>query len=382
MEIILNIPEDEKKYKIEFFDKGTKFIVNEEGKKKIIRTKEGETYKSALERMKINSNNFYFLKQGSMLQGEDLQKRISIKGEKEVHLLAYKTDGFSDENDDEITPNQNGENKEQILDYKNEKIYKPKESIIVENEDKDISRGSKGSLYGRDKRNFIIKSNLVLIAELCAIMLFLWIGVIYGMNKPFIKSVSSILGTFIPIVLVLSLMSPVPIFFKGSEMNWLISSIYIIIYIPSIIFLCFLLTNFTNLRCIIEVLFLFYFDFVVTEIYLFIFDSLSIWWMIIPHSISNAIVINVNYFLWGHSIREVINISIIAFVFILYLLVCICWIKDYNNYVQRAIATSYGIFFPLGILLYSIANGKEFFSQFFGCKCCDHCYDCCEYCDF
>ena len=177
-------------------------------------------------------------------------------------------------------------------------------------------------------------------------------------------------------------MSPIPVFFEYSKMNWLMLSIFIIIYIPSIIFLCFLLTNFTNLRCIIEVLFLFYIDFVITELYLYIFDSLSIWWMIIPHSISNGIVLNVNYFLWGHSIREVINISIIAFVFILYLLVCIFWIEDYNNYIQRAIATSYGVFFPLGMLLYCIASIREFFSQFFGWKCCENCYDCCEYCDF
>lgn len=81
-EIITNNPEDEKKYKIDLYDNDSqpKLIVNIEGKKIITRAKKGDTYKSVFERMKINFNNFFFLKQGSALQSEDLERRLSIKG--------------------------------------------------------------------------------------------------------------------------------------------------------------------------------------------------------------------------------------------------------------------------------------------------------------
>ena len=279
------------------------------------------------------------------------------------------------------------ENKEQIPndknDLNNEKIYKPNENDIDEdkvktdideNNDKDDSMCSNGSLSERDKRNFIIKAILILIVELCIIMLFLRIGFICDMNKPFIKSLGSMLGTFIPIVLILSLMSPVYILLD--EMNWFISSIYIIIYIPSIIFLCFLLTNFTSLKCIIEVFLLFLLDFIVMEIYLFIFDSLSVFLAIIPYSIIDTIIVIIYYFLWGDSTREVINISIIAFVFILYLLVCIFWVEEDDSYVRRAIAISYGIFLPLGILIYGIICIREIFRECCGCCECECCDDC------
>ena len=230
-EIISNNPEDEKNYKIDLYDNDSqpKLIVNIEGKKIITRAKKGDTYKSVFERMKINFKNFFFLKQGSALQSEDLERRLSIKGEKEVNLLGYKAGDINDENEGEIKPNENGENKETVLnmnenkkqipndknDLNNEKIYKPNENDIEEdkvktnideNNDKDGSMGSNGSLSERDKRNFIIKAILILIVELCTIMLFLWIGFICDINKSFIKSLGSMLSTFIPIVLILSLL--------------------------------------------------------------------------------------------------------------------------------------------------------------------------------
>ena len=59
-EAISNFPEDYKKYKIILYDNEPNVIVNIKGKKIISRAKKGDTYKSILERMKINFKNLFF----------------------------------------------------------------------------------------------------------------------------------------------------------------------------------------------------------------------------------------------------------------------------------------------------------------------------------
>ena len=66
----------------------------------------------------------------------------------------------------------------------------------------------------------------------------------------------------------MGLMLPWPIFGGKYDFGCCLSFIYILLYEFSITFLCYLLTNFTDYKYILSVLFLFLLDFVILEVYL------------------------------------------------------------------------------------------------------------------
>ena len=200
-----------------------------------------------------------------------------------------------------------------------------------------------------------------LIIQLCIIITLFWLGYALDINKAFIKNIGTILGTFIPTIMFISLISfhyfmnyfyPDNIFCRFDFDEIFINTI-IFLNTVFITFYCFLLTEFISFKYILTVLFIFLFNFILIEIYYII--KLHLYMMILPHLIINTIIEVLFYYIWIKDSSIIINISIILFVSILYMIIMNCIILEVEALILNGLAfLNLGIFVPLGALLYFI----------------------------
>ena len=108
----------------------------------------------------------------------------------------------------------------------------------------------------------------------------------------------------------------------------------------------------------------------------------------ITNIITNIITVILYYYLWIENVRIIINISIIAFVFILYMSIIFFFtIDDYEDKksnIQLTICFCYGIFFIITAIFFLIAfvivKIREYYDYHDCCECCECCH-CCGYCE-
>ena len=108
----------------------------------------------------------------------------------------------------------------------------------------------------------------------------------------------------------------------------------------------------------------------------------------ITNIITNTITVILYYYLWIENVRIIINISIIAFVFILYMSIIFFFtIDDYEDNksnIQLTICFCYGIFFIITAIFFLIAfvivKIREYYDYHDCCECCECCH-CCGYCE-
>ena len=425
-------PGEDQKYEIKFYDdpdKLYKVVLDIEGNKKVVRAKKGDSLMGIFQKAKINFQNFFFVKGGDKVGEQDYGNRLSILTDKydnenkEINLLGYKNE-FSEENDNNqdnndlinkdnsnnINKNENtncsnekilnindSQNEKICNDNSNEKIYKEdnsKEKPSDEKEDNkvnvnnDRTKSDKEHFTEEDIIKILQKIYLYLIIEIGIIIVLVWLGCFFHINEAFIKSIGTILGTFIPVTVVMGVMLPWPIIFDKYDFGCCLSFIYILLYEFSITFLCYLLTNFTDYKYILSVLFLFLLDFVILEVYLPLFKSTNVLGMMITNIITNTITVILYYYLWIENVRIIINISIIAFVFILYMSIIFFFtIDDYEDNksnIQLTICFCYGIFFIITaiylLIAFVIVQIREYYNYHDCCECCECCH-CCGYCE-
>ena len=376
-------------------DKIVKVIVNYEGNVKEIKAKKDEdSLFNIFGKMKLNIEKMFFVGGGEAIQKKDLKKNIkdlnNIDNEEgELNFLAYNVDEDDDNaekiednkkediNNDKTNNNNIDNSNEQIsINNLNEKLLdvnNPNDKILNVNNsnDKILNVGGpndkildvKGDKEKKEKKirnvsvvsnkHFLTKTFLVLKIEFFLIMGLTWLGCYFNINEAFIKSKGAMLGTFIPSLILMSLYAYSLIFDKDNPkklgQNKLRFSICLIAYILCITFFCFLLTNFTQNKYIMMVLFLIIVDYLLLEIYhSFILTNEYFLLTFVPLIIANAILIVMYSFIWIEGTRVIVNISIISFSAILYIIIINYVMRTYEEeeYLFGVYTFNYGIFLP------------------------------------
>ena len=256
-----------------------------------------------------------------------------------------------------IEDRNNNRNKNEEHNNYNHNESNYNENLLNENKNNEIDD------YTRE--DFKI-TYIVLIIQLGIIITLFWLGYAFDINEAFIKNIWTILGTFIPTIIVLSIIVDVFILRCIDNDHYIWEIIFVILYTAFMIFYCFLLTEFTSFKYILSVLFIFLFNYIVMELYFI--KTANIYLMILPHLLTNSIILILFYYIWIKNINIIINMSIILFVFILYMVVMnIIIIKTGNFEIdKKVLLLNYVIFAPLGFLLYVIYISFEYCYQ----KCC------------
>ena len=434
---------DGNKCKIIIFDDATKkeginVVVNKGGgEKKIVRAKKGEKMSSIFTKLKVNIKNMLFLKSGNLV--EDFNQRVSDlanrqdKEDKMVQLVAIDNADNND-NDDQIQNNTGANASNQINEKKdpdkkidttnekidipieknnitNEKIYIPNEKIAEdnlkdnlideeqneekkENEDKPAENRVIYIVPDETIRKYIRNSLLFIILEYCFIILFVWLGCTFNINDKFNSSLGTMLGTFIPVTLVGSIMSPIiNHVIDESEFSYIGQSIYFIFYFAFISFYCFLLSYFTDYKFIIWILIAFAINYALLFIYtLFLNFRFKV---VFPALLLlNALIAIITYFfILDMTITNIINASAVLLSFVIYNIISIFCavfffkldnvteleVKNWKS-IYLAMIISYGIFFPLPLLFALICVAVIYIKDSCSSDCCD-CYYCCDCCD-
>ena len=366
-------------FQMQFFDdpeKIVKVIIHYQGDTKEINAKrEQDSLFNIFDRLKFNIQKMFLIEGGEAIQKEDLNKRLndlkSIGDEEgELNVLAYKMeDGFEQNDDnkndidnDEIKNNNINNNSELLINNSNdknsnEKIYidnNSNEKILNSNKDKKEIR----YVSVINNKHFFTKTFLTSKIEFSLIMSFTWLGCYLNINKVLNNS-SATFWIFYPVSIVISSLSIFFIVYFELEIDkktkvFLISNI---LYIPYMIFFCLILTQYIESKYILMVLSLIIVNFLLLEIYhSFILSNEYLFLTFLPLLIANALIIILYAFLWIDEIRQLIIISIISFVIILYIIIISYQMKEFEEeeYMFGVFALSYGVFALLIFLFFAI----------------------------
>ena len=333
-------------FQMQFFDdpeKIVKVIIHYQGDTKEINAKrEQDSLFTIFGKLKFNIQEKFFIGGGEAIQKEDLNKRLndlqSIENEEgNLNVLAFKIEDGFEQNDDnkndidnEETKNNNTNNNSELLinnsndKNSNEKIYienNSNEKILNPNEDKKTIR----YISVINNKHFFTKTFLTSKIEFSLIMAFTWLGCYLNINKIFINNSRATFWIYGLILLVRYCFSfglighfIQEIEKKKSKFFWITN----IFYIPSMVFDCLLLTEDIESKYILMVLSLIIVNFLLLEIYhSFILSNEYLFLTFLPLLIANILLIILYTFLWINEIRQLIIISIISFVNILYIII-------------------------------------------------------------
>ena len=219
-----------------------------------------------------------------------------------------------------------------------------------------FSQGLSDFIYRFDsKEKMLLKSSLLLLIQFLIIFLFTLLGFIYKVNKAFIKSNGAMWGTFIPTTLLILFMCYSILCCRKSESPLLY--IYLFLYIPCIIFYCFLLSDYTkyiNIICGLTLFILYILSFITTIV---IFGKISYIAFAVLSSIITIITLVIFHFKWIGNGLVTFKISTVGISEIIYisLVTCITIEKlEIENFVIETIIFNLAIFSPLALAVFII----------------------------
>ena len=332
------------KFKIKLIDDNDKLykvVVNYQNDKKVIKLKKGDKLKKIFDYIKKNTKS-YFLKDADVLTSDDFERRFSQvansidKESKQMSLIAY--DKEDEDEDEEQIKEEDTQDKSKAEEINNPIVVNNINNEPIANENNNlVERDSISNDIGEQvKIGQNLRRYLLITIQFIIIIIFVWIGCILGINEAFTKSVGTMLGTFIPVIVVLGGMSVLLIpFYDEDDVEFFIKIIYLVIYTFSITFLCFLLTKFTDFKYIVGEIFIFLSNMIVMTIYSFSISSVDLTCFLntLPYLIEliiNTIIIVLYYFLMSKNAKIIINMSIISLAFLIYIAIINCVIEGNN----------------------------------------------------
>ena len=284
---------------------------------------------------------------------------------------------------DKIFENSN----EKILNVEsnNEKLLKSEEKKVdnFETDKKDPDdinenqRNSSIHSYEENEVN-IKKVYLIFMLQIILIGVFSWLGCYNRLEKIFNASTSTMLWTFIPTLIFIFIVTIIYVIVYGDDEDCSCFVIFNILFVPLMTFYCFLLTDYTTIGFILIQLFIILLDVLIMLLNAIIFKySKGYWQNFIFPLIANAIVIPLACLFFKISkISEIVNISIISFSCIIYLIIIYAIIRGEDKSVIMALmAFNYGIFAPGAFITAGILY-LVFSLIALGCEC-----FCGNYCD-
>ena len=237
------------KFKIKLIDDNDKLykvVVNYQNDKKVIKLKKGDKLKKIFDYIKKNTKS-YFLKDADVLTSDDFERRFSQvansidKESKQMSLIAY--DKEDEDEDEEQIKEEDTQDKSKAEEINNPIVVNNINNEPIVNENNNlVERDSISNDIGEQvKIGQNLRRYLLITIQFIIIIIFVWIGCILGINEAFTKSVGTMLGTFIPVIVVLGGMSVLLIpFYDEDDVEFFIKIIYLVIYTFSITFLWFL----------------------------------------------------------------------------------------------------------------------------------------------
>ena len=419
---------NEQKVEILVFDDPDKegtIKITYDGKDNIIRFNKDEKISNVIgqfvSKFRINMQKVFFLYGGGTISKDDLEKTFTQvthnvdSDNKVINLLAYNRESTLSEgsgSDDEKEENNNKNetkndnkgdvetqklfinnekifenNNEKILnvDNNNEKICKS-ESLKKDEEEPDEEKEHirKSSIYSQhwDALN-IRKVYKIFMIQIFLIGLFSYLGCLFEINKAFNVSTSTMLWTFIPTLIFIFIVDFS--YFALFDDEPVCFFIFNILFVPLMTFYCYLLTDYTKILYIILQLIMIFLDVLIMLLNTCIFKRSSCYWQnfVFP-LIINAIVLPLSFiFLDIRKTAIIVNLSIISFSSIIYLLIVFVVINESSTYsvIMAIMAFNYGLFLP-GTFLVALLLICIYFIFEQICKhCCRSCYEsCCEDC--
>lgn len=218
--------------------------------------------------------------------------------------------------------------------------------------------------------------------QIILIGVFSWLGCYTKINRKFNSSTSTMLWTFIPTLIFIFIVTL--LFVAMSEVKYSCFFVFNILFVPLMTFLCFLLTDYTDIILILFQLFIILLDVLIMLLNAIVFRYSKGYWQnfVFPLIVNvNVITLVCLFFKIVETTPEKVSISIISFSYIIYLIIIyrLVIIGTFANVIMTLMAFNYGIFVPgsfiFGGILYLISS-----LIFCACdSCCDE--DCCECCD-
>lgn len=201
-------------------------------------------------------------------------------------------------------------------------------------------------LKGSDEYDEIILSLSILLAQFIIILILSWLGFKYDINDSFIKSKLSRNLTFYITSLVILIMFFTSLGFDDDDFL-IVYIVYLILYIPCIIFYCFLLSKYTKDIHILCGLVLYIFDILSFIVSFKFFNPFSV---LIVSPVISTIILFVFHYLWIKNGLKTFKISTVGLSEIIYLLIAITIsMKLAKNYVRGAVILNLAIFTPLAL---------------------------------
>jgi len=201
----------------------------------------------------------------------------------------------------------------------------------------------------------LIKTFFHLIIQFIIIFIFTLLGFIYEINEAFIKSDGAIWGTLVPTTVVILIMcfTALCIDDYNRDSKWLY--IYLIIYIPCMVFYCFLLSGATNNINIICGLVLYILDILSFIIVIIIYKEIRYIVFILFSVVIAIIILLVFHFVWIKDGLITFKISTVGLSEIIYLIIITKFsIRKVHDYLFETIVFNLGIFSPLAFIVFII----------------------------
>ena len=148
------------------------------------------------------------------------------------------------------------------------------------------------------EEEFLLKTFFHLIIQFIIIFIFTLLGFIFEINKAFTKSDGTIAATFFPTTAVILIMcyTALCISYSNRDSPWLY--IYLILYIPCIVFYCFLISDGTDNINVLCGLILYILDILTFIITILIFEKIYYIVFFAFSSIITIITLLIFHFVW------------------------------------------------------------------------------------
>ena len=205
------------------------------------------------------------------------------------------------------------------------------------------------------KEILFIKSYLYLIIQFIIIFIFTLLGFLFEINKEFIKSKGAFYGTFISTTILIFVMCYTFMCIPDSKRGDYGLYIYLILYIPCIVFYCFVLSKYTDNKHILCGLILYILDILSFFIIILFFEKIYYILVITFSLITTIITLLIFHLAWIKDDLITFKITIIGLFEILYLfIITALTIRSNNEYfIIETIIFDLAFFYPFAILFFA-----------------------------
>ena len=281
---------------------------------------------------------------------ENKGEKVESKEEKKED---DKEDKEEDKKEERITVNNEEKEEKEENENKEETLNRVSTIESVNGQEEEESE-SEHLIYRTSKEagKFFSKIHKILFFQFIIIFILVFIGFYYDFDKIFIDSLKSMLWSFIPITIFTFFLTGFIICYENGHN--ICYSFNIFIYIPIITIYLYLLSEFVRQLCIIIVLFLFILDFLTILTFILVFKKYKGYGILFFTLLINTMCIFIYYKQFDANEKiEVIIISIIAFVWINYILIFNNIVRqniEDEEYIGAAFLFNYCIFIPAFII--------------------------------